>query len=91
MAKSRKTFDVAELVKTVNRKNSLSTCDPKLREGWNALLVDILHETNNYMGYTHLTRSEVPYGQLAGIIRGDSIETNTFPDETRRKYYCRKV
>ena len=84
----RKTFDVRELIETVNSRNRASTCDPKVREGWNSLLENVLFACGVYKGFSYLSASEVPAGQPAGIIPVDS--GFCFPDESRRCYHMHR-
>ena len=80
----RKTCPVVDIAKLVNEQNRCSTCSPLIREGWNTLLEEILHDTGNYRGYGYLRSKDVPKGELPGI---DGEEGNfTHPDETRRFY-----
>jgi hypothetical protein len=51
----------------VNERNKASTCDPKVREGWNSFLEDILHKTGCYKGFGFLKPDEVPGGHAPGI------------------------
>lgn len=51
---ARKTADILKLIKLVNERNATSTCDPKVREGWNSLLESILHEAGVYVGFGYL-------------------------------------
>ena len=75
MARKRKTISVEQLKDEVSRRNKESTCDPQVREGWNALLEEVLHSTGNYRGFGYwnlkVNKNDVPY----------------VPDETRRFYY----
>lgn len=81
----QKTIKIAGLIKRVNELNAKSLCSPEIRQGWNALLEDILHQTDNYSGYNYLMQSEVPEGAVPGCISSEG--KNIFPDETRRRYY----
>jgi len=84
--KAKKTFKVAELVTIVNVRNKLSTCEPEVRRGWNALLEIVLHETGNYEGFGFLNSTLVPPGHKPGITTDPETGAHTFPDETRRYY-----
>ncbi len=81
----RKIIKISELIARVNHLNKESTCEPTVREGWNALLEDVLHLTDTYSGFNYLTQNDVPEGQEPGslIVGGYKL----FPDETRRHYY----
>jgi hypothetical protein len=81
---ARKTCYVRDLIEEVNRRNSVSTCPPDVRSGWNSLLDGVLHETGNYRGYTYLEARHVPVGQAPGVLRTET--GNVFPDESRRNY-----
>lgn len=83
----KKTFVIEVLITEVNQRNANSTCDAKVREGWNDALEWILHKADRYYGYRYLTCAEVPEGQAAGIIySGFPGGINSYPDETRREY-----
>lgn len=86
---ARKTVKIVDLLDSVNRKNSTSTCSPEVRQGWNAILADVLHENGVYAGFNYYEQDKVPPGHKPGIIRSSNIETepHLFPDETRRFYY----
>lgn len=84
----KKTFNVENLRKKVNERNMRSTCDSKIREGWNDILEAVLHETGNYNGFNYLRADRVPTGEKPGIIFDESpSHDHVFPDETRRVYY----
>ena len=87
----RKTFKVNELIDIVNRRNKESTCDKKVREGWNSMLEEILHLTNQYNGFIYLDENEVPVNCLPAIniIVKNTEERFNNTDDTRRKY-CKK-
>jgi hypothetical protein len=87
MSRKRKTVDVEWLRTHINRINADSTCDAKIREGWNALLGSVLHHTGNYNGFTYLTTKDIPIGQEPGMVYHENTRLHTFPDETRRYYY----
>jgi hypothetical protein len=88
MANKRKTVDIYELILFVNKRNRESICQPEIRKGWNGLLNDILHKANVYSGFGYLIQSEVPEGQLPGIIQSEiGPEFNEYPDPTRCFYY----
>jgi hypothetical protein len=86
-AVSRKTIKIAALVTLVNERNRVSTCQPDIRHGWNAILEEVLHKADAYAGYGYLTASEVPAGQKAGVT--GEVGRFTFPDESRRRYYLK--
>lgn len=85
---ARKTFNVDDLKSKINAMlaNSLVTADR--REGFIAILEDVLHETDNYLGYRYLTVKEVPEGHQPGIRYEDGSPTHSFDDcdSTRRQY-----
>jgi hypothetical protein len=91
MAKPRRTVRLRDLVAWVNERNRCSTCDPKVREGWNALLDAFLMEAEAYAGFGFLTSDELAgeaRGQPPGIVRDDTGNNcHAFPDETRIKFY----
>ncbi len=59
MGRKRKTFDIAELLYTVNSRNAGSTCDPAVRQGWNSLLESVLHGADLYNGYGYLEQGDL--------------------------------
>jgi hypothetical protein len=73
------------MVDEANRMLRESTADSRLRLGVMNLTEFMLHATDNYAGFRHLSKDEVPAGQLPGIevVNGE----NTFPDETWISYY----
>lgn len=92
MAYARKTFKVADVVKTVNGMLQGSTCTPEVREGMIAVLGQILHQTDNYDGFRYLTKSDgVPMGCKVGIewLDNGNSRTPNYPDDTRRQYGCK--
>lgn len=60
-----------------------------MRQGHASLLGKILHDTGNYEGFTYLDATEVPKGELPGIIRNPRVPEgpHEFPDESRRMYF----
>lgn len=93
----RKTVTIEFLKSEVNRKNRESTCDAKVRDGWNDLLESMLHATGNYNGYRNLLPTEVPKGHKPGMLedRGafpkalDVDNSDAFEgcDDSRKFYY----
>jgi hypothetical protein len=84
----RKTIDVAVLIEECNRLCRESTCSPEHRLGVCSFLEWVMMRQNVYVGFGYLSQSEVPKGELPGIIRDESPEHNhQFPDESRRFYY----
>ena len=69
----RKTFSIAQLLHTVNKRNEASTCSSEARQGWNSLLADVLMSADVYSGYNYLGPESVPAGCEPGIAfeRGD--------------------
>lgn len=73
--KEKKTLTVQSLLDEVNRRNECSVCDPKVREGWNAILETMLMAAGAYHGFRFLGIDEVPMGQDPGINRdGEGVE-----------------
>ena len=64
---SRKTFIIAELVKTVNNSLATSICTPDVRQGMMNMLEDVLHKSGNYNGFQYLNKHDVPGGHKPGI------------------------
>jgi hypothetical protein len=79
-----RTIKIAKLIEMVNRSNRDSTCSAGVREGWNSLLGEVLHATDNYAGFGYLSATEVPKGEEPGIA--GTTPNCVFPDETRRRY-----
>lgn len=71
--RKRKTVSVEWLKDEVARRNRDSSCNPGVREGWNALLEEVLHKTDNYHGF--------------GYFKSKDLDEDLEPDETRRFYY----
>jgi len=91
MAKVVKSIKVAALVESVNYRNRVSTCDPRVRNGWNVLLEEVLAATGNYAGFSYLTAKELEesaIGHLPGITTG--VEPPIFLDPTRRQYHFKR-
>jgi hypothetical protein len=83
--KPKKTFKIEDLVDRVNYLNKESVCSPEVREGWNAILQDILHQCDAYAGFNYLGQSEVPIGQAPGVIY--KLAGHIYPDSTRVHWY----
>ena len=67
MGRRRKTFSIAGLLYLVNTRNRNSTCDPKVREGWNCVLESVLMEANVYDGFNYLEQKDIPWAEKPGI------------------------
>jgi hypothetical protein len=80
----KKTVRIADLVALVNEHNRVSTCAPDIRNGWNALLEEVLHAADAYRGFGYLSAGDVPAGHAAGMI--GEVGNFSFPDESRRCY-----
>ncbi len=93
MPRPRKTVELRELVKWVNERNVTSTCDPKVREGWNSFLNSLLMEADAYAGFGFLRSYELTgeaEGKPPGIIYDTSGNNqHQFPDETRIRFFLR--
>jgi hypothetical protein len=90
MARAKKTIKIYEIVTIANKILRESTCDSMVRTGVSALLCDILHETNNYNGFSFLRAHELACGIKPGIVFDPSPKHNhSYPDDTRRRYTCR--
>ena len=94
----RTTADIVDLIEEVNRRNRLSTCDAKIREGWNSLLEHVLQKADMYAGFGHINETQMKQNghninknlpaQLPGVIMNyEDGSKNPFPDDTRRFYY----
>ena len=94
MPRPRKTVSLRDLVAWVNERNATSTCQPCVREGWNALLNSFLMAADAYAGFGYLRADELTgnaKGQPPGIVFDDSGECrHEFPDETRIRFFIPK-
>lgn len=86
---AKRTVKLVDLIALVNEKNRVTTSGrtKSWREGWNLMLENLLMQANAYAGFGYLEAGSVPKGELPGIIRGETLKENVFPDETRRIYY----
>jgi len=93
MAKPRKTVHLREVVQWVNERNATSTCQPAIREGWNALANSLLMDADAYAGFGYLRADELvgeAHGKPPGIIPDASGENrHQFPDETRIRFIAK--
>jgi len=93
MAKPRKTVALRELVAWVNERNATSTCDAKVREGWNAVVNSFLMQADAYAGFGYLRADELTgeaIGKPPGIVFDPSGENrHVFPDETRIRFFTK--
>lgn len=87
----RKTFKVEDLRSMVNATLANSTggeIGKYRRQGIQTVLEQVLMDADQYRGFRYLDASEVPAGELPGIVRSDDgTPKNEFPDESRVKYY----
>lgn len=94
MAKPRKTVHLRELVSWVNQRNATSTCDAKVREGWNAVVNSFLMAAEGYGGFSYLRAEELTgdaKGKPPGIVFDPSgVNRHEFPDETRIRFIITK-
>jgi hypothetical protein len=90
MPRPRKTLQLRDLVAWVNERNRISTCEPSVREGWNALANSFLMAADAYGGFQYLTADELggdAKGQPPGIIRdAHGHRQHAFPDKTRIRF-----
>ena len=77
----RKTFSIAKLLHTVNKRNERSTCSAEVRQGWNSLLSDVLMEADVYAGYNYLGPEDIPVGARPGIAFQDKHGNSLTPIE----------
>ena len=93
MARPRKTVSLRELVEWVNVRNATSTCEPAVREGWNALVNSLLMQADAYAGFAYLRADQLEgeaLGKPPGIVFDDSGECrHTYPDETRIRFFTK--
>ena len=86
--RARKTFNVEEFRISVNKMLAESKTKREYRIGMYITLENLLFETGNYHGYNHLRQSDVPAGELPGIIFDESENRDhKYPDDSRRVYY----
>lgn len=94
MPRPRKTVRLRDLIQWVNRANASSTCDPRVREGWNALVNSLLMDSDAYIGFWCLRAHELTgdaAGYPPGIVFDHSGEhRHEFPDETRIRFFIPK-
>ncbi len=86
----RKTVQISELIDFVNERNQVSTCEPSVRDGWNAMLERVLMDADVYAGFNYYGEADVPAGQSPGIVRDSTGSAERFPDESRRFYYTHR-
>ncbi len=87
---ARKTFNVNELVVTVNEMCRLSTCSRDVRQGAINVLEHVLHSTDNYRGFKFLGVEDIPAGELPGINWGFENDPSARffnTDKTRVYFY----
>ena len=77
----RKTFSIAQLLHTVNKRNAASTCSPDVRQGWNSILSQVLMDADVYSGYNYLGPEDIPVGQRPGIAFQDKDGNSLTPTE----------
>jgi hypothetical protein len=70
---ARKTVSVAKIVEMGNKILRSEFGDSEFRNGVKMMVENILHETDNYVGFRMLTQEEVPAGQLPGINYHDGM------------------
>lgn len=94
MPKSKKTIQITDIVKIVNRRNQLSTCAPSVRHGWNSLLEEILHQSGCYEGFNYYSKKNLgeeirPGIRLGedGLVHPNIAERFRDTDDSRRFYY----
>ena len=75
----RKTFSIAKLIHTVNKRNERSTCSAEVRQGWNSLLSDVLMEADVYAGFNYLGPDDIPVGARPGIAFQDKHGNSLTP------------
>ncbi len=94
MSRPRKTLHLRELVDWVNERNATSTCDAKVREGWNAVVNSFLMAAEGYGGFSYLSSDELTgnaKGQPPGIVFDHTGECrHQFPDDTRIRFIITK-
>lgn len=70
----RKTFNVVEIITAINDVLKWAGSTPEYRLGQISIAENILHATGNYRGFRYLLESEVPTGQLPGMIMIGTVE-----------------
>jgi hypothetical protein len=99
MARQTKRIAILNMIENVNRKNRESTCSADVRQGWNALLEDMLHATGNYSGFGYYSNDELPASMAPGVRYETNDDGVRLPaadmnerfrdcDDTRRFYYA---
>jgi len=57
--RTRKTANVAEILRSVNMKLARSTCSPHMRLGMIAVLETVLHDSGLYAGFGYLSSADM--------------------------------
>lgn len=57
--RTRKTANVAEILRSVNMKLARSTCSPHMRLGMIAVLETVLHDSGLYSGFGYLSSADM--------------------------------
>ncbi len=91
MGRKRKTFDIAELLHTVNRRNASSTCSPDVRQGWNSLLEGVLHSADLYNGYGYLEQKDLKGSAVNSRPGIEFVSLPEWIEDTREPTPCDEV
>lgn len=70
----RKTTNVVEIITAFNDWLKRSTTSPEFRLGMISAADTVLHRSGNYRGFRYLLESEVPTGQLPGMVMLGTVE-----------------
>lgn len=95
MTRKSKTISVEKIVKSVNSVLASSLHSREFRFGQMMLVENILHSTGNWRGYRFLLQSEVPSGELPGMVVNGTVENTPIDirfapgqiDTTRIQYF----
>jgi hypothetical protein len=91
MGRKRKTFDIAELLYTVNCRNAGSTCSPDVRQGWNSLLETVLHGADLYNGYGYLEQKNLKGSAVNSRPGIEFVSLPEWIEDTREPSPCDSV
>ncbi len=91
MGRKRKTFDIAELLYTVNSRNAGSTCSPDVRQGWNSLLETVLHGADLYNGYGYLEQKDLKGSAVNSRPGIEFVSLPEWIEDTRKPSPCDTV
>ncbi len=88
MSKTKKMFEVHDLLIKANDLLAASTGTPEFRRGVATMLEGVLHATGNYAGYNFIGwTTEGGCDRWLALGDADAPKASYIGDETRRFYY----